>query len=1332
MYNPVSTYRIQFHKDFTFAKLEAAIPYLIQLGIKTLYASPIFEAVPGSTHGYDGINPHRINPEIGTEEELRRISARLREAGIGWLQDIVPNHMAFDPRNAWLMDVLEKGKASEFANYFDILWDDNEKMMVPFLGGILEEVVEKGELEVKEQEGKWYFDYFDNLYPINPATNPKADLSGAALLQLAKSQPYRLCHWQETDRRINYRRFFTVNGLICLNIQDDKVFEHYHRYIAQLYKEGVFTGLRIDHIDGLYNPEKYLDDLRGLVGEDAYIVVEKILQPEESLPKTWPIQGNTGYDFLSLVNNLLTRETSERALSKLYEKLTDDRETLEQQLRDKKAHVLYSHMRGELDNLTELFRELLPKGKSAPASLKLAIGEILIQCPVYRYYGASMPLPEEDAAALNDIFKRVRSAKPELREGTRILQEALLERPNEGDAVYNAKALHFYQRLMQFSGPLMAKGVEDTLMYTYNRFIGHNDVGDSPEGFGLTREAFHKAMLERQSCWPLTLNATSTHDTKRGEDARAILRVISAAPEKWIAAVLEWTAMNASLKQSGTPDAQDEYFIYQTLFGTYPFDEADAADYPDRLTEYLQKALREGKRKSDWAEPDEAYENAVKEFALALLKQDTPFWNSFIAFRESMQDCGIVQALAQVAIRFTSPGVPDTYQGTEFWDQSMVDPDNRRPVDYEKRAKKLAAYVGTQHGAFLQDLWTTRNSGEIKQALIYQLLKLRADNAELFQKGQYIPLRVTGRHKENVVAYARQYGNRWIIVAAPLYLAALRKAPLEIDWKDTAIQLPLQAPQSWQHMLQQGQGKAQGELLAKDIFSGFPLAILQLDKQASERSAGVLMPITSLPSPYRIGDLGPEARRFAKQLSRAGQSYWQVLPLNPISSGSNYSPYSSISTMAGNSLLISPDLLVQEGLLREEEVASFRKASGNKVDYAAAEQTKCAILDIAWQRYKSSGFRSMKRAVDVYREQEASWLQDFALFLAIRHAQDGKPWYEWDDAFRLRDADAFKRFATENSEAIERVIWEQYIFSHQWQLLRAWCNSLGIKLFGDLPFYASYDSADVWTHPEIFSLDESGKMAGVAGVPPDYFSETGQLWGMPTFKWDVLKTDGYRWWIERLRKNLQLYDVLRIDHFRALAAYWEVPAGEETAVNGKWIDGPGTDFFDAVREVFGGLPFIAEDLGDNMADVYKLRDAVGLPGMKVVQFAFGDNLPTSVDVPHNYGKNFVCYTGTHDNNTTLGWFRQEVKDADKKRMAFYTNTDVTQKNVNKIMAKLAYGSVARIAILPMQDVLHLDEGARMNTPGAGEGNWGWRMKPDAFTDERIKWLWKMAKVYNRL
>ena len=1349
MYNPGATYRIQFHKEFTFAQFEQAIPYLQKLGVQTIYASPVFAATPGSTHGYDGIDPHRINPEIGTEEQLRQLSSRLKENGIGWLQDVVPNHMAFHPQNQWLMDVLEQGKASPYAPFFDILWSEDERIMVPFLGSALKEVIDMKELKIIAKEDQLFFDYFDSHYPLNEAAHKAVswgteqakspeEISGDATLmqQLADMQYYRLCHWQETDRHINYRRFFTVNGLICLNIQDQQVFEHYHQFIKQLLSDGVISGLRIDHIDGLYDPTAYLQRLQEFAGKETYTVVEKILEPGEALPEHWAVHGNTGYDFLSLSNNLFTNQSAARTFTTFYQQLVKDDTSIHQQLYNKKAHILYQHMHGELENLYQLFiTSGLAKDELPADALKSAIGELLIQCPVYRYYGNSFPLAKEETAALQDMIARIRKDKPELNQALNNLTYALLEKPLEGDHSYNQKALHFYQRCMQFTGPLMAKGVEDTLMYTYNRFIGHNDVGDSPESFGISKEAFHKAMLDRQEQWPLSINATSTHDTKRGEDVRARLNVLTDLPNEWIKAVKEWRQLNANLRQNGMPDANDEYLIYQTITGAYPFEEE--AGFEDRICEYLTKALREAKTHSDWAKPDEAYEAATINFARQLLNRENPFWASFTAFHKKVADFGIINSLAQLLLKFTCPGIPDTYQGTELWDLSLVDPDNRRLVDYQLRLQLLESLPNEEDIVQqIEELWADRHTAKIKLWLTHRLLQERKLHKELFAEGRYVPLRTEGKYKDHVFAFARHSGKEWIVVALPLHLAELCKKqdcdPLSIDWKNTTITLRPEAPAEWKSLLDDTHGKQESKLNVQDLFKKLPFAFLKLQHPETTRSAGILMSITSLPSPYGIGDFGPEAKAFARFLSRSNQGYWQLLPTNPLCADSNYSPYSSVSTMAGNTLLISPDLLVKEGLLDEHTAQQHQLPQHKKLDYATVEEHKKALLDAAYQTYQLGDFPKLKQAFHSFKAKEKHWLADYALYVALRHAYNDKPWYEWPEAVKKRDQETLNRLTEEHGELIEKTKWLQFMFSKQWSALRKFCNQLGIKLFGDLPFYASFDSADVWTHPELFSVNPDGKMTGIAGVPPDYFSETGQLWGMPTFNWNNLKKQDYAWWIARLRKNLELYDVLRIDHFRALAAYWEVPDGEETAVNGQWIKGPGTHFFDRVREAFGGLPFIAEDLGYEMDDVYELRDEVGLPGMKVLQFAFDENLQQSVDIPHNYGENFIAYTGTHDNNTTLGWYREEAKPTDKKRLEHYAGCKVNEQNVTEVMIRLAYASVARMAIIPLQDVLKLDEHARMNIPSSADDNWSWRLQKDQVTEEREAWLRSLTRFYNRI
>lgn len=689
--NPVSTYRIQFNKDFTFSHLERIIPYLNKLGVRTIYASPIFEATPGSTHGYDGTDPNKINPEIGSEQQLLRISEELKRRNIYWLQDIVPNHLAYHENNKWLMDVLEKGKSSEYAPYFDIMWDHpdfNGKLMVPFPGSELEKI-----LKTKLPEAKYF----------------------------------EIVPWQDTDKKINYRRFFLVNALICTNIQDDNVFSDYHSLIKKLSDAKVFNGLRVDHVDGLYDPAKYLNDLRRIAGDSSYIVVEKILEPGENMPG-WPVEGNSGYDFLGMVNNLFTNRAAEFEFTALYYDISGDNKSVEQQVMEKKAFILHHYMYGELDNLSRLYKETGLSDDLNDIEIRKLIAEYLISCPVYRYYGDDVHLMERDNGKTGEGIKK------------------------------------FYSRCMQFTGPLMAKGVEDTLMYTYNRFIGHNEVGDSSEFFGYSVQQFHSLMIYRSDHWRYSLNGTSTHDTKRGEDVRARLNALTCFYDEWSALVKKWMEENKKLKTNGWPDNNDEYLIYQTLAGSYPGPEDN---YNDRLNEYLRKALREAKIHSNWAEPNEEYEQACIAFTQKILEGNSVFKKTFLPFFEKISFYGMFNSFGQLILKFTCPGIPDIYQGTELWDLSLVDPDNRRAVDYDIRMKML------EQEQPLDKLIKTYQSGEVKMALLQKLLQIRNQYTELLTEGEYVPIYFQGKYKDHVLAFMRKHDRKAIIVIVPVTYALI-------------------------------------------------------------------------------------------------------------------------------------------------------------------------------------------------------------------------------------------------------------------------------------------------------------------------------------------------------------------------------------------------------------------------------------------------------------------------------------------------------------------------------------------------------------------------------
>ncbi len=485
-----------------------------------------------------------------------------------------------------------------------------------------------------------------------------------------------------------------------------------------------------------------------------------------------------------------------------------------------------------------------------------------------------------------------------------------------------------------------------------------------------------------------------------------------------------------------------------------------------------------------------------------------------------------------------------------------------------------------------------------------------------------------------------------------------------------------------------------------------------------KRSSGILLHPTSLPGRYGVGELGSEAVGFLDFLSGAGQTLWQVLPLGPIGEGN--SPYQSYSAMAGNPLLISLDRLAERGLLDRDLLARAPELDPARVDYPAAIGFKERALRAAYARFRPSA------AYERFCQEQSDWLDDYALFMALKESHDGAPWHEWEPEMVARSRAALNRARGGLAERIEYHRFVQYLFSRQYEDVRRQASSRGIRIVGDVPIFVAHDSADVWAHPDLFQLDALGRPTVVAGVPPDYFSATGQLWGNPLYRWDVMARDGYAWWVRRLRMATALYDLVRLDHFRGFEAYWEVPAADTTARRGRWVKGPGAAFFESVRRQLGGMPFIAEDLGVITPEVEELRDRFGLPGMKVLQFAFSD--PASPYLPHNYTRNCVVYTGTHDNDTTLGWWDTLGRN---ERSFVHRYLGRKTRDVAWDMIRLAMSSVAEMAIVPLQDVLRLGSDARMNLPGTESGNWEWRYKPGALTSELREELRTLTRTYGR-
>ncbi|SEW44057.1 malto-oligosyltrehalose synthase [Chitinophaga arvensicola] len=868
---PLTTYRIQFNETFTFRHLEEILDYLQQLGITTIYASPIFDAVPGSMHGYDGINPHRINPAIGTLEDLRRISASLQQRGMSWVQDIVPNHMALHPGNAWLMDALERGPVSPWYHFFDIDWEHHDprlhgRLMIPFLGQPLTEAIAAKQIRLAVSENGFVIDAAGMSFPLSaPAYDILLDAFEElqpeikALLQqlkhdihlhlpaaewqqrkqalfaghtpddflaqvnhheallhlLLEHQFYLLTYWRETEQQLNYRRFFTVNGLITLRMEDKAVFDTWHRFLLELYGEGLIQGWRIDHIDGLLEPAMYIRRLREAFGEDCYIIAEKILAEGESLPGDWKLNGTTGYEFLADVNHLLTNTLGEEKISRFYRGQFPELAKYGQLVQQKKTMILQTQLGAEWDNLVWLlFQYQLAPRQTDRQKLKAALGLWMVCMPVYRIYPESWPLPPGDVSVLETALALAADHAPALSEEFRLLHtwwQEDYERPSV--------ALKFLKRMMQFTGPLMAKGVEDTVFYVYNALLSHNEVGDAPVGHHCSPAAFHERSIRRQQQFPGALNTTATHDTKRGEDARIRINMLTLLPDTWIQQLQQWHEMNSSFGEAALPAKNDEFFIYQSIIGGYPENEDLSEDFIQRLSDFLIKALREAKERSNWAAPDEDYENTCLAFIQRLFDPSHTFIESIRAFMEKIHPRAAQYALSQQVLKITAPGVPDIYQGCELWDFSFVDPDNRRLVDYISRMNMLSLLQQQEQEdrvALFKLLTENRRLGWEKMFVVSKALAFRKANGALFQQGDYIAL---SGQQDPLIAYARQYGNDQCIVLAAL--------PEEVVFEQRYLLLDSAFQGQWQDIFTgESIGAVDGKLPLA-LLDRFPVALLK-------------------------------------------------------------------------------------------------------------------------------------------------------------------------------------------------------------------------------------------------------------------------------------------------------------------------------------------------------------------------------------------------------------------------------------------------------------------------------------------------------------------------
>ena len=498
----------------------------------------------------------------------------------------------------------------------------------------------------------------------------------------------------------------------------------------------------------------------------------------------------------------------------------------------------------------------------------------------------------------------------------------------------------------------------------------------------------------------------------------------------------------------------------------------------------------------------------------------------------------------------------------------------------------------------------------------------------------------------------------------------------------------------------------------------------------NSRKNGILLHLTSLPSEFGIGDLGKGAHAFVDFLSESCQRLWQVLPLSPTSPLCGNSPYCSSSAFAGNPLLIAPELLMEDGYISRHDVGQFPNIDPAKVDYAAAAEFKNRILDIAYERFKT--MPGNRPGYEDFARENSNWLDDYAIFMSLREHFSGVGWQQWPAEVRDRTQPSLDKWRQKLSGKINREKFIQYIFHRQWSSLKSHCNQKQIHIMGDIPIYVSYDSADVWANPEYFNLDNEKKPIGVAGVPPDYFSETGQLWGNPVYRWNKLKETSYEWWLNRIGHNLKYFDLIRIDHFRGFVDYWEVPAGEKTAVNGRWVKAPAGDFFNALLGRFPGISIVAEDLGTITDDVRQVIREFKIPGMKILLFAFGDNTAENPYIPHNHIENCIVYTGTHDNNTIKGWFEQDATLRDKENLRAYFGKEFDEDTIAGQLVRTAMMSVASTTVIPLQDFLELGPEARMNIPSTPTGNWEWRVNADLLTPDLSRKIADLTRVYGRI
>jgi len=980
---PLSTYRIQFNRAFRFTDAREIVPYLHEIGIGDMYASPYLGAKKASMHGYDIVDHNILNPEVGTREEYESLMKELRDRGMGQILDIVPNHMGIGSENPFWIDLLENGMSSDYAEMFDIDWDPvkrelKDRLLLPILGDQYGAVLENGEIRLQFHEGAFSIHYYEHVLPVRPVTyihvlkhdiktleerlagdNPHiiellsiitaiehlpsyTDMDPEKIKErnrekeivkkriwtlysespeiktfidnnitvfngdrdkpesfdlldnLLSTQVYRLSYWRVAAEEINYRRFFDINDLAAIRMEKEQVFKRTHSLVMELVRKGHVTGLRVDHPDGLYNPDEYFRHLQrecfihsrmgaapetspGITLSDTetrllrkyvelvnasphfkpfYIVGEKILIKGERMPEDWPIFSTTGYVFLNSLNGIFIDTARAKVFDDIYERFIKSKCNYADIVYGKKKLIMYVAMASEITTLAHYANVISERNRHTRDftlySLRSAIVEVIAFFPVYRTYISQQGVNDRDRKYIEYAVSKAKRKNPAISESIYdFLKNVLMLNFHDCCTDRDRKEwLDFVMRFQQLTGPVMAKGVEDTAFYVYNRLVSLNEVGGSPDRFGTTLETFHGQNIERSKNWPHALIATSTHDAKRGEDVRARINVLSEIPGEWKDGLVRWRRANKKKKMKFegqvVPDRNEEYLLYQILIGAWPVRPMDSAEYSifkTRIRQYMLKAVREAKVNSSWINPNTVYEEVLMKFIEKVMEPypGSQFLQDFLPFQKKVSHYGMFNALSQTLLKITSPGVPDFYQGTELWSFTLVDPDNRGPVDYAVRVKLLEELKQQEaempQPAFTKELVDRRENGAIKLYLIYRALNFRRDHRKLFEEGEYLPLDAAGTCKDNICCFARRNGQHTVIVAAPRFFTRLAPAetlPLaEEIWKDTHIVLPFKAKNAAYRNIFTGKNVTTSDrdgiqtLSVADIIRDFPVALLE-------------------------------------------------------------------------------------------------------------------------------------------------------------------------------------------------------------------------------------------------------------------------------------------------------------------------------------------------------------------------------------------------------------------------------------------------------------------------------------------------------------------------